>query len=187
MSDFECVRGNAWVNLIDVFSSHIPQDTFPTITFELLVYCWYTWLYSCTQNLYVSICFNVREFTKKDNFDFQSLILIVCTPWNLECEFQSCFKSPYVLNLEMTNAHLTVWTPMTLNIKSPRTSWPLSSLIWHWRSHHPQRYSCGAAYGTRYQGLRGGNEDGMELMGWWFLDVWGCHSRRLMQSYVNYW
>lgn len=46
MSDFECVSGNPWVNLIDVFSSHLPGDTFATIAFELLVYCWCTCVYS---------------------------------------------------------------------------------------------------------------------------------------------
>lgn len=110
MSDFECVRGNAWVNLIDVFSSHIPQDTFPAIAFELLVHCWYTWLYSCTQYIYMFQFVSMLEsLQKNDNFDFQSLILIACTPWNLECEFQSCLKCLYVLNLEMTTYGLKTY------------------------------------------------------------------------------
>ena len=128
-------------------------------------------LYSCNQYLYVSICFNVGQFTKKK----RQLRLSIAHPdsvyalksevWIPKLLLKKTWERLYVLNLEMTNAHLTVWKRMTLNIKSPRTSWPFSSLIWHWRSHHPQRYSCGTAYGTRYQGRRWNGADGLMVSG----------------------
>ena len=121
---------------------------------------------------------------KNDNSDFQSLILIVCTPWNLKCEFQSCLKCLYVLNLEMTTYGLKTYDSQYQITQNLLTVF-VTHL--HWRSHHPQRYSCGAAYSTRYQGRRWNGADGLMVSGCLGLPFKGTNAILSELLIINVW